>query len=123
MLTPDDVLIIEPTACWNSVSGPFKPPGPATLNASFEGPTTRPPSPSGLDQPTRDNHNRRNCSVNRYRQCLKVVDRFRRATPAPARLTCVPGPKTLADLGDDARVLNRSVRLTLAPCRPRAHPL
>ena len=29
-------IIIEPTACWNSVSGPFKPPGPATLNASFE---------------------------------------------------------------------------------------
>ena len=49
--------------------------------------------------------------------------RTTRATPAPARLTCVPGPKTLADLGDDARVLNRSVRLTLAPCRPRAHPL
>ena len=42
----------------------------------FVRPTTRPPSPSGLDQPTRDNHNRRNCSVNRYRQCLKVVDRF-----------------------------------------------
>ena len=30
-------IIIEPTACWNSVSGPFKPPGPITLNASFEG--------------------------------------------------------------------------------------
>ena len=49
--------------------------------------------------------------------------RTTRATPAPARMTRVPGPKTLADLGDDARVLNRSVRLTLAPCRPRAHPL
>ena len=49
--------------------------------------------------------------------------RTTRATAAPARLTRVPGPKTHADLGDDARVLNRSVRLTLAPCRPRAHPL
>ena len=40
-------------------------------------PTTRSPSPSGLDQPTRDNHNRRNCSLNPNRHCLKVVDRFR----------------------------------------------
>ena len=32
-----------------------------------------------LDQPTRDIHNRRDCSVNRNRQCLKVVDRFRAA--------------------------------------------
>ena len=30
-----------------------------------------------MDQPTRDIHNRRHCSVNRYQQCLKVVDRFR----------------------------------------------
>ena len=40
-------------------------------------PKTRPPPRSGLDQSTREIHNRRNCSVNRNRQCLKVVDRFR----------------------------------------------
>ena len=40
-------------------------------------PTTGSPSPSRLDQPTCDTHNRRNCSVNRNRHCLKVVDRFR----------------------------------------------
>ena len=38
---------------------------------------TRLPSRSGLDQSTRDIHNRRDCSVNSNRQCLKVVDRFR----------------------------------------------
>ena len=48
-------------------------------------PQPDPPSPSGLDQPTRDNHNRRNCSVNRYRHCLKVVDRFRKAFRLPTR--------------------------------------
>ena len=37
----------------------------------------RSPSRSGLDQSTRDIHNRRHCSVNRNPQCLKVVDRFR----------------------------------------------
>ena len=35
------------------------------------------PQPRRLDQPTCDTHNRRNCSVNRNRHCLKVVDRFR----------------------------------------------
>ena len=40
-------------------------------------PATASPSPSRLDQPTCDTHNRRNCSVNRNRHCLKVVDRFR----------------------------------------------
>ena len=40
---------------------------------------TRLPSRSGLDQSTRDIHNRRDCSVNSYLQCLKVVDRFRTA--------------------------------------------
>ena len=40
-------------------------------------PKTGSPSRSGLDQPTRDIQNRRDCSVNRNRQCLKVVDRFR----------------------------------------------
>ena len=40
-------------------------------------PTTGSPSPSRLHQPTCDTHNRRNCSVNRNRYCLKVVDRFR----------------------------------------------
>ena len=32
---------------------------------------------SGLDQSTRDINNGSNCLVNRNRQCLKVVDRFR----------------------------------------------
>ena len=41
--------------------------------------TTGSPSPSRLDQPTCDTHNRRNCSVNRSRHCLKVVDRFRQS--------------------------------------------
>ena len=40
-------------------------------------PKTTTPARSRLDQSTRDIHNRRNCSVNRNRQCLKVVDRFR----------------------------------------------
>ena len=55
-------------------------------------PKTRPPARSGLDQSTREIHNRRNCSVNRNRQCLKVVDRFRyvgarwrRPTTCPSR--------------------------------------
>ena len=43
-------------------------------------PTTGSPSPSRLDQPTCDTHNGRNCSVNRNRHCLKVVDRFRAAS-------------------------------------------
>ena len=44
---------IEPTACWNSVSGPFKPPGPITLNASFEGSHNPTPFPkrSGSTHP------------------------------------------------------------------------
>ena len=76
MLTPEDVHHHRAHSVLEHVSGPFKPPGPATLNA-FEGSHNPTPFPKRLDQPTRDNHNRRNCSVNRYRQCLKVVDRFR----------------------------------------------
>ena len=48
-----------------------------------------PQPPCRLDQPTCDTHNRRNCSVNRNRHCLKVVDRFRcsrtRSCAAPRR--------------------------------------
>ena len=43
-------------------------------------PQPEPPSRSGLDQSAHDIHNRRDCSVNRNRQCLKVVDRFRKGT-------------------------------------------
>ena len=53
MLTQMMSIIIEPTACWNSVSGPFKPPGPITLNASFEGSHNPTPFPkrSGSTHP------------------------------------------------------------------------
>ena len=54
-------------------------PSPRTLRSRH--PKTRPPSRSGLDQPTRDIQNGRDCSVNRNRQCLKVVDRFRNGNP------------------------------------------
>ena len=40
-----------------------------------------------MDQSTRDIHNRRNYSVNRSRQCLKVVDRFRFALAAKDQLS------------------------------------
>ena len=50
---------------------------PASRTLRSGHPTTRSPSRSSLDQPTRDIQNRRDCSVNRNRQCLKVVDRFR----------------------------------------------
>ena len=50
---------------------------PSSRTLRSRDPTTRSPSPSRLDQPARDIHNRRHCSVNRNRQCLKVVDRFR----------------------------------------------
>ena len=60
-------------------------------------PTTGSPSPSRLDQPTCDTHNRRNCSVNRNRHCLKVVDRFRTGIPVSIGV----GPtKTLAKLAN-----------------------
>ena len=52
---------------------------PSSRTLRSRAPTTRSPSPSRLDQPTCDTHNRRNCSVNRNRHCLKVVDRFRRS--------------------------------------------
>ena len=51
---------------------------PSSRTLRSRHPKTRSPSRSGLDQSTRDIHNRRDCSVNRNRQCLKVVDRFRR---------------------------------------------
>ena len=53
---------------------------PSSRTLRSRDPTTGSPSPSRLDQPTCDTHNRRNCSVNRNRHCLKVVDRFRRTS-------------------------------------------
>ena len=50
---------------------------PSSRTLRSRDPTTGSPSPSRLDQPTCDTHNRRNCSVNRNRHCLKVVDGFR----------------------------------------------
>ena len=50
---------------------------PSSRTLRSRDPTTGSPSPSRLDQPTCDTHNRRNCSANRNRHCLKVVDRFR----------------------------------------------
>ena len=56
---------------------------PSSRTLRSRDPTTGSPSPSRLDQPTCDTHNRRNCSVNRNRHCLKVVDRFRaRSSPS-----------------------------------------
>ena len=37
-------------------------------------------------------HNRRNCSVNRNRQCLKVVDRFRLLSPSRSPPSCLVVP-------------------------------
>ena len=54
---------------------------PSSRTLRSRDPTTGSPSPSRLDQPTCDTHNRRNCSVNRNRHCLKVVDSFRTAMP------------------------------------------
>ena len=45
---------------------------PSSRTLRSRHPKTRPPARSGLDQSTREIHNRRNCSVNRNRQCLKV---------------------------------------------------
>ena len=57
---------------------------PSSRTLRSRDPTTGSPSPSRLDQPTCDTHNRRNCSVNRNRHCLKVVDRFRKRMPCSA---------------------------------------
>ena len=51
------------------------PPGPVIPNASFDAS----PSPSRLDQPTCDTHNRRNCSVNRQTVSRQVPGRPSRA--------------------------------------------
>ena len=77
MLTPDDVhQQSNPERAGAARADPSSRLDPSS-NASFEGSHNRIPSPSRLDQPTCDTHNRRNCSVNRNRHCLKVVDRFR----------------------------------------------
>ena len=64
---------------------------PSSRTLRSRNPTTGSPSPSRLDQPTCDTHNRRNCSVNRNRHCLKVVDRFR-----TSRIGLLPPLKTSA---------------------------
>ena len=55
---------------------------PSSRTLRSRDPPTRCPPRSGLDQSTRNIHLRRNCSVNRNRQCLEAVDRFR-MTVAP----------------------------------------
>ena len=80
MLTPDDVHHHRTQSVLDQrgrISSSRLDAASRTLRSRH--PKTRPPSRSSLDQPTRDIHNRRNCSVNRNRQCLKVVDRFRSA--------------------------------------------
>ena len=80
MLTPDDVhhhrtrSVLDPA---RADASSRLDPSSRTLRSRH--PKTRSPSRSGLDQSTGYIHNRRDCSVNRNRQCLKVVDRFRRA--------------------------------------------
>ena len=85
MLTPMTSITAVHTPCCNNVNRPCATPGIITLNASFAHPETPADSRSGLDQPTCHIHihNRRDCSVNRNRQCLKVVDRFRREGTNP----------------------------------------
>ena len=72
---------------------------PSSRTLRSRDPTTASPSPSRLDQPTCDTHNRRNCSVNRNRHCLKVVDRFRapRSRCAPAWRARPPARRPAAD--------------------------
>ena len=77
MLTPDDVhhgraraVLARRERTLEAAWGQ----SPGTLRS--RNPETQPASQTGLDQPARID-NRRNCSVNRNRQCLKVVDRFR----------------------------------------------
>ena len=83
-------------------------------------PQPHPPSPSRLDQPTCDTHNRRNCSVNRNRHCLKVVDRFRLVQTFPAAFHQVSAQHV--DDSDDAiaYVLRRSVQRFEISCSPGA---
>ena len=68
MLTPDDVHHHRAHSVLEQRERTLQAAGPATLNASFEGSHNPTPFPKRSGSPTRDNHNRRNCSVNRYRQ-------------------------------------------------------
>ena len=78
MLTPDDVHHNRtPERAGAARADPSSRLDPSSRTLRSRDPTTGSPSPSRLDQPTCDTHNRRNCSVNRNRHCLKVVDRFR----------------------------------------------
>ena len=70
MLTPDDVHHNRTQA-----AAFFKQPGPVIPNVRSRHNRIPFPKPSGSTH--RDTHNRRNCSLNRNRHCLKVVDRFR----------------------------------------------
>ena len=87
-------ITIEPRACWSSAGGPSSRLDPSSRTLRSRDPTTGSPSPSRLDQPTCDTHNRRNCSVNRNRHCLKVVDRFRRPRAAMARAMPIRNSRT-----------------------------
>ena len=77
MLTPNDVHHHRTRSALDQRGRILQAPDPSSRTLRSRDPTTRSPSPSGLDQSTRDIHNRRDRSVNSNRQCLKVVDRFR----------------------------------------------
>ena len=79
---------------------------PASRTLRSRDPTIRYSSPSGLDQPSRDNHNRRNCSVNRNRHRLKVVDRFR--TPTPGNTVLVRMCNTAEPESGERQTVNRN---------------
>ena len=68
-------VTIEPRACC-ATADPSNGLGPSSRALRSRHPKASPPTGSGQDQSTRDIYNRRNRSVNRSRQCLKVVDRF-----------------------------------------------
>ena len=65
MLTRTTCIIIEPERAGPARANPSRRLDPASRTLRSRDPTTRSPSPSRLDQPARDIHNRRHCSVNR----------------------------------------------------------
>ncbi len=75
MLTPDDVHHGRATAVLAQRERTLEAAWAAHPERFVRGiPETQPASRGGLDQPTRYIDNRRDCSVNRDRRCLKVVD-------------------------------------------------
>ena len=75
MLTPSTSS--QSTRAAGAARRPFKQPGPVIRTLRSRDPTTAFARQAVLDQPTCDTLNRRNCSVNRNRHCLEVVDRLR----------------------------------------------